>query len=39
MDHVWIEWINTYIKKMNVLRVLWMNKYIDKENEEINNQT
>jgi len=24
---------------MNVLRVLWMNKYIDKENEEINNQT
>jgi len=24
---------------MDVLRVLWMNKYIDKENEEINNQT
>ena len=24
---------------MNVLRVLWMNKYIDKENEEIKNQT
>ena len=24
---------------MNVLRVLWMNKYINKENEEINNQT
>jgi len=24
---------------MNVLRVLWMNEYIDKENEEINNQT
>ena len=24
---------------MNVLRVLWMNKYIDKENEKIHNQT
>jgi len=24
---------------MNVLWVLWSNKYIDKENEEINNQT
>jgi len=24
---------------MNVLRVLWMNKYIDKENKKINNQT